>query len=144
MGDDTQDQGLLRSQEELDEDELGDYLDTGYSPAERPLAVNEWGITERESHGHESLSRRLAREVKADESVDQDGDGLGDSADTDGEIIDDQVGAERSGRLVFWDSDDSDNIGGTGDGDDYWARDVGIDGGAASAEESAVHIVDPD
>jgi hypothetical protein len=24
---------------------------------------------------------------------------------------------------------------------DYWASDVGIDGGAASAEEAAVHIV---
>ncbi|MFE6132852.1 DUF5709 domain-containing protein, partial [Streptomyces sp. NPDC056437] len=24
---------------------------------------------------------------------------------------------------------------------DYWARDVGVDGGAASAEEAAVHIV---
>jgi hypothetical protein len=27
---------------------------------------------------------------------------------------------------------------------DYWASDVGIDGGAASAEEAAVHIIPDD
>ncbi|WP_329460787.1 DUF5709 domain-containing protein [Streptomyces sp. NBC_01497] len=74
------------------------------------------------------------------DGVDQDGDGLGDSADTDGEIIDGQVGTVRSGRLVFWDEEGTDGIGGTSDGDDYWARDVGIDDGAASAEEPAVHL----
>ncbi|WP_030900139.1 DUF5709 domain-containing protein [Streptomyces sp. NRRL F-5126] len=141
MGDGEQENGLLRSQEELDEDEIGDYLDAGYSPAERPLAVREWGITERESHGHESLSRRLAREEKPVDRLEGEGDFPGDTTDTDGEIIDDQVGAERSGRLVAWDTDVT---GVAYDGDDYWARDVGTDGGAASAEESAVHIVDPD
>ena len=29
-----------------------------------------------------------------------DGDGIGDSADSDGELIDDQVGDTRAGRLV--------------------------------------------
>jgi hypothetical protein len=137
MGDEEQAPGLLRASEELDEDEIGDYLDAGYSPAEHPLAVSEWGITERESHSHESLSRRLAREVK--ESRSDDGDGIGDTSDTDGEVIDDQVGSVRAGRLSAWDTD----VGGD-DGDDYWAKDVGIDGGAASAEESAIHVVDPD
>lgn len=139
MGDDDQEPGLLRASEELDQDEIGDYSDAGYSPAERPLAVSDWGITERESHGHEPLSRRLAREVK--ESRNDDGDGIGDTSDTDGEIIDDQVGSVRAGRLLGWDTDISDV---QYDGDDYWARDVGIDGGAASAEESAIHVVDPD
>ena len=27
---------------------------------------------------------------------------------------------------------------------DYWASDVGVDGGAASAEEAAVHIIPDD
>jgi len=137
MSDDNQEPGLLEEVEEFDEDEIGDYLDAGYSPSERPLAVNEWGITERESHGHEPLSKRLAREVTDSQS--DEGDGIGDTSDTDGEIIDDQVGSSRAGRLLSWDTDVS---GVEYDGDDYWARDVGIDGGAASAEESAVHVVD--
>jgi Family of unknown function (DUF5709) len=141
MSDDEQDPGLLRSSEELDEDEIGDYLDTGYSPPERPLGVDEWGITERESHGHEALSKRLAREVKDYEPVVAEGDGIGDTVDTDGEIIDDQVGPFRAGRLLSWTTNVTDI---RYDGDDYWAKDVGIDGGAASAEESAVHIIDPD
>lgn len=141
MSDEGQETGLLRAQEELDEDEIGDYLDTGYSPLERPLAVNDWGITERESHGHEALGKRLAREVQDSGPGDEEGDGIGDSTDTDGEAIDDQVGTLRAGRLLSWDTNVTDI---RYDGDDYWARDVGIDGGAASAEESAVHIVDPD
>ncbi|WP_411093544.1 DUF5709 domain-containing protein [Streptomyces sp. 049-1] len=140
MGDEGQETGLLRASEELDEDEIGDYLDAGYSPLDRPLAVNDWGTTERESHGHEALSKRLAREVKDVGPGDDEGDGIGDSSDTDGEIIDDQVGSLRAGRLLSWDTDVTDV---SYDGDDYWARDVGIDGGAASAEESAVHVIDP-
>jgi hypothetical protein len=45
----------------------------------------------------------------------------------------DNVGDRRTGRLA----DDY-------DGDDLTAEDVGIDGGAASAEEAAVHTVDLD
>ena len=70
------------------------------------------------------------------DGADDDGDGLGDSSDTDGELLDDEVGDVRAGRLV--DADD----GGTSDTDDeLCARDEGIDGAAASAEEAAVHIV---
>jgi hypothetical protein len=36
---------------------------------------------------------------------------------------------------------DTNVIGASYDGDDYWARDVGSDGGAASAQEAAVHVV---
>ncbi|WP_078879158.1 DUF5709 domain-containing protein [Streptomyces sp. NRRL B-24720] len=128
----------LRSQEDFDEDELGeDVLDRGYSPAEVPLAINEWGLTAREGASHEELGHRLRREVP-DTSLLDEGDGLGDTVDTDGELIDDQVGDERAGRLVSWDTD----VTVTGyDGDNYWARDVGIDSGAASAEEAAVHVV---
>jgi hypothetical protein len=64
-----------------------------------------------------------------------DGDGIGDNADSDGERIDDQVGDVRAGRLVAFDVDPTDP------GTDYLAHDVGIDGGAASAEEAAMHIV---
>jgi hypothetical protein len=60
-----------------------------------------------------------------------DGDGIGDCVDTDGEPIDAEVGTRRSGRLV---AGESDTI----------AHDVGVDGGAASAEEAAMHIVEDD
>lgn len=123
-------ESLLAAEESLDDEEVGVDPDEGYSPPDRPA----WGVTDREIGGHESLSRRLSREVP-DVSDAADGDGIGDSTDTDGEPIDDQVGAERSGRLVFVDLDDSDP------GDDFVARDVGIDGSAASAEEAAVHVV---
>jgi hypothetical protein len=67
-----------------------------------------------------------------------DGDGIGDSADSDGEPIDDQVGDSRAGRLVAFGVDPTDPT------TDYRAHDVGIDGGAASAEEAAMHIVGDD
>ncbi|MFF7199555.1 MULTISPECIES: DUF5709 domain-containing protein [unclassified Streptomyces] len=129
--------GLLRSQEGLDDEEIGDFLDAGYSPPERPLGIGEWGVTAREALSHEDLDHRLAREV-GENAVDE-GDGIGDASDTDGELIDDEVGDERAGRLLAWDTDVTG--GRRYDGYDYWAHDVGIDGGAASAEEAAVHIV---
>ncbi|GAA4755613.1 hypothetical protein GCM10023199_38950 [Actinomycetospora chibensis] len=67
-----------------------------------------------------------------DEDTD-DGDGLGDESDTDGELRDDEVGDERSGRLVL-----------SEDGEDFFAEDVGVDGAGASAEEAAIHLVDDD
>ena len=51
-------------------------------------------------------------------------------------IGDSEVGDARAGRLVSPDEgahDDTD--------DQAWGRDVGVDGGAASAEEAAVHII---
>jgi hypothetical protein len=126
----------LSPEEEYDEDEFGeDILDEGYSPPERPLGVSEWGLTAREGASHEDLTHRLRREVP-DLGPQDEGDGLGDTTDTDGELLDDQVGDERAGRLVGWDAD-----GGAGLDDDYTARDVGVDGGAASAEEAAIHVV---
>ncbi len=127
--------GLAEAEDTL-EDPRGvrDVLDTGWSPPERPWAVNDWGTTEAEESAGESLDGRLARELP-DGAVD-DGDGLGDASDTDGELLDDEVGDRRAGRLV--DADD----GGTTDTDaELYARDAGIDGAAASAEEAAVHVV---
>jgi hypothetical protein len=128
--------GLLEQEDTLvDTPGVRDVLDTGWSPPERPWAVDDWGTTESEESTGESLSGRLARELP-DGAGNDDGDGLGDASDTDGEPLDDEVGDQRAGRLV--DADD----GGTEDTDDeLWARDEGIDGAAASAEEAAVHVV---
>jgi hypothetical protein len=127
--------GVLEPEDSLEGSPgVRDVLDTGWSPAERPWAVDDWGTTEAEEAAGESLDGRLARELP--DGVDDEGDGLGDSSDTDGELLDDEVGDVRAGRLV--DADDGED----GDSDDeLWARDEGIDGAAASAEEAAVHIV---
>jgi hypothetical protein len=127
--------GVLEPEETLDGAAgVRDVLDTGWSPAERPWAVDDWGTTEVEESAGESLDGRLARELP--DSVEDEGDGLGDASDTDGELLDDEVGDVRAGRLVD-----------AGDGeapdtdDELYARDEGIDGAAASAEEAAVHVV---
>jgi hypothetical protein len=126
--------GLLEAEDTL-EDPRGvrDVLDTGWSPPERPWAVDDWGTTEAGESAGESLSGRLARELP--DGAPDDGDGLGDSSDTDGELLDDEVGDERAGRLVDADGGAEDTDG------ELWARDEGIDGAAASAEEAAVHVV---
>src|ERR1700739_1004609 len=125
---------LLEPEESLDSEQTGIDLDEGYSPPERPRELRAWGLTTREARTHESLARRLPREVP-DVGDQWDGDGIGDSPDSDGEPIDDQVGDMRAGRLVAFDVDPTDP------GTDYLAHDVGIDGGAVSAQEGAIHIV---
>jgi len=127
--------GLLSAEDTLDGAQgVRDVLDTGWSPPERPWGVEDWGTTHAEESAGESLAGRLARELR--DGVPDEGDGLGDTVDSDGELLDDEVGDDRAGRLV--DADD----GGTADTDDeLWARDEGIDGAAASAEEAAVHVV---
>lgn len=131
---DRADDGILDPEDTLDDrDELAE----GYSPPERAQATEGWGTTARETAEGESWEARLAREVP-DVSSDDDGDGLGDSEDTDGELVDDEVGDVRAGRLVATDEgfgEDSD--------EELYASDAGIDGGAASAEEAAVHVIDP-
>jgi Family of unknown function (DUF5709) len=87
-----------------------DPLDEGYSPPENWSAGERYGNTAYEELVGESLEQRLAQEEP------DFGEGvLGPDFD-------------RAGRL----------IAGT-DGSQY-AEDVGIDGGAASAEEAAVHV----
>ena len=129
-----QESGQLGAEDTLDDRGVTDPLDEGVSPAERPWVGAGWGVTAREETGHEPLDGRLARELP--DGVVDDGDGLGDASDTDGELWDDEVGEVRAGRLLARDQ------GGTSDDDaDLWASDIGIDGAAASAEEAAMHIV---
>jgi hypothetical protein len=120
---------LLEPEDTLVDRGVADVLDEGYSPAERPSDFYD---------GHEPLTGRLSRELP-EVSDSMDGDNLGDAADTDGELYDSEVGVKRSGRLVATDE------GSGGDTNAYlYARDVGIDGAAASAEEAAVHTIPDD
>jgi Family of unknown function (DUF5709) len=126
--------GQLGSEDTLDDRGVVDPLDEGVSPAERPWIGDGWGVTAREQAEGDSVDRYLARELP--DGRDDDGDGLGDASDTDGELWDDEVGDVRAGRLVA-----SDN-GGSADADEeLWASDVGFDGAGASAEEAAMHVV---
>ena len=98
---------------------------------------NGWGVTAREAADGEPLDGRLARELP--DGVADEGDGLGDTSDTDGELWDDEVGDVRAGRLLA-----RDQGGGADRDEELWASDCGIDGAGASAEEAAVHILDDD
>jgi hypothetical protein len=118
-------------------DGVGDPLDRGWSPPERPWAVEHSGVTAAERRQGETLDQRLAEEMP--DVTEPDGDGIGDCQGTDGEPWDNEVGASRSGRLV------APNEGAHEDDESgLIATDVGIDGAAASAEEAAMHIVDED
>ncbi|MEV5437648.1 DUF5709 domain-containing protein [Streptomyces sp. NPDC052682] len=133
--DQREDTGLLDAEDTLDYDGVDDPLDRGWSPPERPWAVDHVGVTAAERRLGETLDQRLAEELP--EPGVPDGDGLGDCASTDGELLDNEVGAVRSGRLVAPDEGAHED-----EEPALVARDVGIDGAAASAEEAAVHIVD--
>lgn len=133
-GDDLDDHELLEPEDSLVDRGVVDALDEGYSPAERSWATEDFGTTARETAEGESIEGRLARELPEIDDDEEDGDGLGDACDTDGELRDDEVGSKRAGRLVA--------VGGEfGNDDELYAEDAGIDGAAASAEESAVHII---
>ncbi|MER8008243.1 DUF5709 domain-containing protein [Streptomyces sp. NPDC094149] len=135
--DQREDTGLLDSEDTLEYDGVDDPLDRGWSPPDRPWAVERADVTAAERHHGETLEERLAEELP--DLVAPDGDGLGDVDGTDGELLDNEVGAVRSGRLVAPDEgahEDEESA--------LIATDVGIDGAAASAEEAAMHIVDED
>jgi hypothetical protein len=129
---DQMDQDLLQPYETLEDRGVADALDEGYSPPERPSALVREGP-------HETLDQRLSEEIPetdpySDDDVDEE-DNLTVRADEE-RLDDGEVGDLRAGRLV----DPNEGIGLDEDGD-LIGEDVGIDGGAASAEEAAMHIV---
>ena len=130
---DQMDQDQLQPYNNLDDSVVADALDEGYSPPERPSAL----IREGE---HETLDQRLAEEIPepdpyAEDDVDEE-DNLTVRADEEN-LDDGEVGDERAGRLM----DVNEGIG-LDDEKDLIGEDVGVDGGAASAEEAAMHIVE--
>ncbi|MDX3637942.1 DUF5709 domain-containing protein [Streptomyces sp. MB09-02B] len=129
-----EDAAPLDLQDALDERTYDDMLDEGYSPPERPLGVTKSGTTAAEQHEGESLDDRLRQEVP-DVEVPA-GDGIGDLPDGEGEPLDPEAGSDRAGRLVA-----PDEGARTDTTKELVAEDEGIDGGAAGAEEAAMHIV---
>jgi hypothetical protein len=131
-----------------------DPLDRGVAPPERWSAGIRYGTTADEQERGESLDQLLAEEEPdAGPEIDDDDDeedeeleaeavaGDEDVAeeDVDGLLLDDGPDP-RAGRLVGQDEDGYP----LDDDGDLVARDVGVDGAAASAEEAAVHVVDED
>jgi hypothetical protein len=130
---------------------VDDYLDTGFSPPDRPRGSLAHGVTAEEQHRDETIDERIRQEVPEegtaygapDNESGLDDDGLlgGDDPDAiaaeDDWLGDGEVGDLRAGRLVAPDE-------GTGydEEKDLVGEDVGIDGAAASAEEAAVHVIE--
>jgi hypothetical protein len=121
-----------------------DPLDRGVAPPERWSAGVKFGSTADEQASGESLDQLLAEEepdapFDLDDDLPEDRDD-DDEADEylDGLLLDDGPDP-RAGRLVAEDE------GAHPDSEaDLVASDVGIDGGAASAEEAAIHVVEDD
>jgi hypothetical protein len=113
------DHNQLPKEDTLTERGVDDLLDEGYSPPERPR-TNHFGETALEEIQGESLDQRLA----------------GEEPDVFEQPEAPARQLDRAGRLVA----DPDALDGRVN--DTFAEDAGVDGGAASAEEAAVHIVD--
>ena len=130
------DEDQLQPEDTLDDGDLEDVLDRGYSPPDRaPKGYDDYP-TEAERLQGESLDEKLAEEEPDVDPYAEDDD---DSDHEDENALDEQLGLdeadERTGRLVAPDA-------GLGEDTDKQevALDVGIDGAGASAEEAAMHI----
>jgi hypothetical protein len=106
---------------------VSDVLDEGYIAQDQWSVLQSYGNTAAEMRQGESINRQIAAELPeatAERPLWRPEPGQ-ESA----------VGSRRAGRLVaIADSD--------GSPPDTLAQDVGIDGGGASAEEAAMHIID--
>jgi hypothetical protein len=127
---DLEDDGTLDASDTLDGDPGDDPLDAGIEPPDRWSAGERFGTTLSEERAGESLDQLLAEEEPEPDPY------------AEGDLPQDAPLASdypepRAGRLV------AEDVGAHPDTEpDLVARDVGIDGGAAGAEEAAVHIQD--
>jgi hypothetical protein len=152
---DLEDYEVLDSTDTLDGAPGDDPLDRGVVPPERWSAGIRYGTTAEEQEEGESLDQLLAEEEPDDtleltedelEDDDEDEEDVEESdaeddagdEDVDGLLLDDGPDP-RAGRLVAEDEGAHPD-----EEEDLVASDVGIDGGAATAEEAAMHVVEED
>ena len=148
---DLEDYDLQEPSDSLSGDPGYDPLDRGVAPPERWSAGIRYGVTAAEQADGESLDQLLAEEepdegadltedepedLEDSDEIEQDED-AGDE-DLDGLLLDDGPDP-RAGRLVAEDEGAHPD-----EEEDLVASDVGIDGGAATAEEAAMHVVEED
>jgi hypothetical protein len=142
---DLEDYEVEDASDTLTGDPGNDPLDRGVATPERWSAGMRFGTTAGEQQGGESLDDLLAEEepdtpsdLDDEEPEDSAGDPDAAEEDLDGLLLDDGPDP-RAGRLVAEDE------GAHADTEaDLVANDAGIDGGAATAEEAAVHVVEED
>ncbi|QSR30303.1 hypothetical protein CFI00_07260 [Nocardioides sp. S5] len=132
------DEDQLQSGDTLDDTDVEDVLDRGYSPPDRAPKGYEDYPTEAERLQGESLDEKLAEEEpEPDPYAEAEAEAATDREDEN--ALDEQLGLDeadaRSGRLVQPDE----GLGEDVDKQEV-ALDVGIDGAGASAEEAAMHI----
>jgi hypothetical protein len=141
MPNEMYDPASLDASDTLDGDPGEDPLDQGIAPPDRWSAGEGFGTTEEEEREGESLDQLLAEEEpEPDPYAEADREELDDDADRRADDLFGDAGPEpRAGRLVAEDEGTHQDAE-----PDLVARDVGIDGGAASAEEAAVHVDDED
>lgn len=130
------DEDQLQPEDTLDDGDLDDVLDRGFSPPDRaPKGYDDYP-TDAERLRGESLDERLSEE---EPDVDPYAEDDTDDDHEDENALDEQIGLDeadaRAGRLVQPDE----GLGADRDKQEV-ARDVGIDGAGASAEEAAMHI----
>jgi hypothetical protein len=148
---DLEDYEVQDPNDSLSADPGYDPLDRGVAPPERWSAGMRYGVTSEEQSEGESLDQLLAEEEPEDledddEDLDDDDENLEDveddedagDEDVDGLLLDDGPDP-RAGRLVAEDEGAHPD-----DEEDLVARDAGFAGGAATAEEAAVHVVEED
>ena len=142
---DLEDYEVEDASDTLTGDPGDDPLDRGVAAPERWSAGMRFGTTAGEQQTGESLDDLLAEEepdtpFDEDEESPEDIAGDPDAADEDVDgLLLDEGPDPRAGRLV------ADDEGAHPDTEaDLVAHDTGIDGGAATAEEAAVHVVDED
>ena len=130
----AEDDGVLAASDSLVTDDISaDVLDTGVDAGEGYRGATRFGTTYREERRGEAL-----RDLLSEEEPDQPSE----KPWTDWEYgpDDEDVPFARTGRLVAPDRGLDADVDA-----DLFARDAGIDGGGASAEEAAVHFTfDPD
>lgn len=117
------DEDQLQPEDTLIERGPEDILDEGYSPPERPLAMEP----------HDTLESRIDEEEPDPALEGRPADGV----PADFPSREDEVGDARAGRLVAPDEGTGEDVD-----KDLVGTDVGIDGAGASAEEAAVHRLD--
>jgi hypothetical protein len=130
----------LDASDTLDGDPGDDPLDQGIAPPDRWSAGERFGTTAAEEQEGESLDQLLAEEEpEPDPYAEAERDPYGDEDRRADDLFGDAGPQARAGRLVA-----DDEGAHTAAEPDLVARDVGIDAGAASAEEAAVHLQDED
>jgi hypothetical protein len=139
---DLEDYEVLDANDTLDGNPGDDPLDRGVVTPDRWSA----GIRYAEEGEEESESLdELLSEEEPDVADDPDAEEWDENA-TEQELVRDERddGADpRAGRLLSEDEQvDDEGDGSVAEEDELVARDEGIDGGAATAEEAAVHVVD--